>query len=317
MNSAAKKVIFCSALAFSCSACSTASFSPPATNLLNEMQVRGGNGTFLKPCRPQEKRVAVSGKEKKQPVAIKRTADGAIVLANNFIFEFRCASHSAGNSRQVFEVPGLLTGIGSATAIALGASSDVAIAGGAATALFDGAKDYYAPVGKAVIYDSALDAQLCIKSAALDIKPFSTSSDKALKLTEKLQKDATQSNVIYFSAERQFFELVSTALLSVERIAASRLRTIAKFEPEGILAQAEKLAKEVEEKENKAKTAATDPKNSEMRGAAEAIVDENKTTAAISNTKRRDEIVDTVTQALTQNELMHAKLQQCVLRAKI
>lgn len=296
------------AAALATSGCATASFSPPSTNLLNEMQVRGSNSSVLKSCRPYERTVGGDGEDKNDPIEIKRTADGAITLANNFIYEYRCASHSAGNSRQVFEVPGLLTGIGTATALALGAGSDVAIVGGATTALLDGAKDYYAPLAKAEIYDKALDAHICIKSTALGVKAFSTGSDKALGLSESL-KDGT--DVGYFSAERQFFELVSSALLNVERIAASRLRNSAKYDPAGLIAQIEKIAKEVEEKKEAAKKGALPPDPTDMtqvQKTAQAVVEDNPGTKTLLGNAKSD-VVQTVAQAITKNDLLQSELQ--------
>jgi len=298
------------------SGCATASFSPPSTNLVNVMEARGSSRSLTKSCQPYEQTTIIKQtgkKDKKVPIKIGRSAEDAILLADNFIYEYRCASHSAGNSRQVFEVPGLLTGIGTATALALGAGSDVAIAGGSATALFDGGKDYYAPLGKAAIYDSALDAQLCIKSAALGIKPFSTSADDKLGVSEAERESAEGS---YFSAERQFFGLVSTALLNVERIAASRLRSSAKYDPAGIVAQIEKLAEEAKEKKDKLKKLSDDPESTEEHKSALAMVETNDTTKNKSTTEKKA-IATTVAEGLTQNDLLHTKLQQCVLRAQI
>lgn len=256
---------------------------------------------------------------KGEPIPIKKSADDALKLTDNFIYYYRCASHSAGNGRQIFEVPSFLALVGTTTAAAFGAGKDVVIAGGAANATLDGGKDYYSPLQKAAIYDSALDAYLCIKSVASGTKPFAVGADDALSgTTDK----ALSEKAGYFSAERQFFEMVSAALFSVERVAGDRIRNSANYDPAGVVAQIKNLSKEVEEKKDERDTGADqsglNPGN-DATGTSEA-----KTNAATQivekqadSTQNKAAKVGAVKTALSELDIMQSELQLCVVRAKL
>lgn len=331
------------------SGCATASFSPPSTNIVNEMEVRGSNFSFAKRCKPQERtRDGSTDISRSNLFPLGKDADGAIALANNFIYEYRCAAHSAGNSRQAFEVPGLLAGIGSAAALAFGAGSDVAIAGGVATASADGAKDYYAPLKKAEIYTSSLDAFLCIKSTSVGVEPFIISGETVARKAAgnpPTNKGAatpegarsTSREKSYFSPERRYFELVSSALFTVERISATRLRNSANYDVAGVIAQIEQIKEKIEKAES------SETENANNRN-AEAIIENNgdaggsdggnttvdkKDQAAkdkneVDDTKNGSTIAQNTTanarvlgSSLTKLEILKPKLEKCILRAKL
>jgi len=224
--------------ACSLSACATTSFAPPSVNVN-----RGDTGReALVSCAP-----GGGGKPIDQDVA------GALQLIDNFVDAYRCAAHAAANGRQAFEVPSFLTLVGSTAAVAFGAGSDVAIAGGIGNSVFSGAKSYYDPQAKADIFDRSLDALLCIQTEAVGIKAFDIPKAAEAErggasnlLTGALGEEG---GVVAISSEQQYFRMVSAALMSVERVTALRLSRVGHFDPGGVQAEIEKWGKERAEKE--------------------------------------------------------------------
>lgn len=282
--------------AFGMSGCSTLSFAPPPVNIANEMEVEGSNLSHSRRCMPEQK---LSGSD---PIPIGKDAEGAMTLTNNFIYYYRCASHSAGNGRQAFEIPAFLTLVGTATAAAFGAGSDVVIAGGAANATLDGAKDYYAPMTKASIYDSALDAFLCIKSTAAGVQPFVIGGQNAVKTRDALAAANVEG---YFEPERQYFELVSSSLFTVERIAADRIRSTGRYDPAGVVAQIQTLSQDVRD-------AQSDENSTSNAQAAGQIVQTQGATGGDTAQQK-----GAVTAAISGLDILQPKLELCVLRAKL
>jgi hypothetical protein len=183
------KIALC-ALPLLLSACSTFSFAPPPVNLVNAMESQGSNRDFSQYCTPEEIEVNAQGQWESggsNRILIQRDAQGALRLIENFLLYYRCSSHRAANGRQFFEVPAFAAVAGTATAAAFGAGADVITAGGASNAILNGAKGYYAPKEKAAIYDSALDAIICIKTEAVGIEAINlqqTSASEAVKADE-------------------------------------------------------------------------------------------------------------------------------------
>lgn len=289
------------------------------------MEVQGSNSSWSKRCRPEEKEIPKTATNPDGVSKILPNATGAISLADNFIYEFRCASHSAGNSRQAFEVPGMLAGIGAATALALGAGSNVAIGGAAATSLADGSKDYYAPITKAEIYGSALDAFLCIKSTAVGVSPFMISGEKAIgaKATTLKGAAAKPAGASYFSPERRYFELVSTALFTTERIAASRLRNSARYDAAGVVSQLKDKLNEIEEAESDDNTEENERTAAELTSGSIVVETEGvdpdtgsqNTTTKVRTDPAGDAAV--VADSLNQLDVLKPQLDICILRAKL
>jgi hypothetical protein len=247
-------------LAFASSAiivagCSTTSFSPPSVDFVNVVEVRGSNRFFFKTCNPNERGTSTKITEKDRerlvftPERITEDVIGAGHLIDNFAFVYRCTSHQAADGRQAFEIPSFLLAAGGATAIALGAGSSTAIATSAGSVLFNGAKSYYAPRQKAAIVDSALDAVLCIKSEAAGISPYSLQVTSALQQSVASVAAATgrrpDGPSVTITAEKQFYDLILGALLSTERVLATRLSNVGSFDPAGTIAEIEKLSSEI------------------------------------------------------------------------
>lgn len=272
--------------------CATASFAPPSTNLANVMETRGSNRSLSQSCKPFEK---LSGGK---TVPIDQDVDGARDLINNFILMYRCRAHSAANGRQVFEIPSFLTAVGTITATAFGAGPDVSVAGGSAVAILNGAKGYYSPKQKADIFDSSLDALICIKMEAVGIDGFEIKKVQAATVDQAIKKaNGDKATGVEIGPETQYFDLISASLLSVERILAQRLSSTGIFDPAGVVAEIKQLAEEVEEAESG--LAVTDAKNK---------TDPLKLSAPEKATAIR---------TLVDINSLRPKLQSCVVRAKL
>jgi hypothetical protein len=289
----AKNLTISFSLILALSACATTSFSPPSVNLVNAMETRGSNRSIGQSCKPFEKR------ESNQPVKIEQTVSGARQLIENFILDYRCRAHSAANGRQIFEIPSFLTAVGTVAATAFGAGPNVAIAGGTGASVFRGAKSYYSPKEKADIFDSSLDALLCVKLESVGIDAFDIAKvDIAAARAADFQNDADGGNEVSVSAQQRYFDLISASLMSVERVLAQRLSAVGVFDPAGVVAEIEKLASEIRSKEGAASQAAANNKATAM-GIADA--------AGIAS----------ASQAIIKLDALRPKLETCVVRAKL
>ncbi len=287
-----KNVLMLAGLTSMLAGCATTSFAPPSANLTNVMETRGSNRSIGQSCKSFEK---LSGNE---PVPIDETVDGARSLINNFILLYRCRAHSAANGRQIFELPSFLTAVGTITATALGAGSNVSIAGGSAASILNGGKNYYDPKGKADIFDGSLDALICIKMEAVGIDGFSIKKvqDETKKQIATL---APAGNIlgIEVGPETQYFDLVSSSLLSVERILAQRLSAVGVFDPAGVVAEIKQLSDEIEEANSS--VAVGEAQNKAQPFGLSAA---EKATAA---------------RTFLEINALRPKLQSCVVRAKL
>jgi len=287
-----KNVLMLASAATLLGGCATTSFAPPSVNLTNVMETRGSNRSIGQSCKSFEKLAD------NKPVPIKESVDGARSLINNFILLYRCRAHSAANGRQIFEIPSFLTAVGTITATAFGAGSNVAIAGGSAASILNGSRNYYDPKGKADIFDSSLDALICIKMEAVGIDGFSI---------KKVQGEA-EKNILKFETgenrfgvdvgpETQYFDLVSSSLLSVERILAQRLSAVGVFDPAGVVAEIKQLSDDIEQASSPAAVADAQNKAQPL-----ALSTAEKATAA---------------RTLLEINALKPKLQSCVVRAKL
>ena len=287
-----KNVLMLASAATLLGGCATTSFAPPSVNLTNVMETRGSNRSIGQSCKSFEKLAD------NKPVPIKESVDGARSLINNFILLYRCRAHSAANGRQIFEIPSFLTAVGTITATAFGAGSNVAIAGGSASSILNGSRNYYDPKGKADIFDSSLDALICIKMEAVGIDGFSI---------KKVQGEA-EKNILKFETgenrfgvdvgpETQYFDLVSSSLLSVERILAQRLSAVGVFDPAGVVAEIKQLSDDIEQASSPAAVADAQNKAQPL-----ALSTAEKATAA---------------RTLLEINALKPKLQSCVVRAKL
>jgi hypothetical protein len=215
------------------------------------------------------------------------TVEGAQQLIHVFISTYRCAAHEAADGRQFFEVPSFLSLIGATAAIAFGAGEDVAVAGGIANSVFNAGKAYYVPQQKAEILDHALDALLCIQSESVGMAAF----DATVPPPSGKSRFDSGSGSVSVKVERQYFNMVSSALFSVERVMAQRLNRAGAFDPAGVAAQIKTL---------------------DQQAAAAETQQNAKASARFRNTGIME-----AQDAILELKAIQPKLQGCVVRAKI
>lgn len=311
--------------------------------------------------------------------------DGSINLINNYIRAYRCAAHEAADGRQIFEVPSMLALLVAGVGPSLGLSPDAALAATAGSAFYARGNSYYAPKEKAAVLDSALDAVLCAKAAAVGFDFFDTSvsapsqslarqeaqefvakglqskfeqqakAEADLRVAaEKVRSSGASLNSIgaegfkalqqlqqqdqpdtslprldsavasmakaraqtgdalrkveielaqlrsHFEAPRVHYEMVSTALLSIERVLATRFSNIGSFDSAGIAAEFAQLGKKEEE-----------------TGERKKDVDAGKAKDSSGQPLTRDNPEFQGEKDKTELQLLQTKLQICVVRAKV
>jgi hypothetical protein len=265
------------------SACTTTSFAPPDVNIRQEMT----NNSLTPNCRPTNS------------VGDDLTADvdGALNLINNFIGAYRCTMREAADGRQIFELPSFLSLVGSTVAVALGAGTDVAIVGGIGNSVFTAGNRYYSPEEQTEILSDAVDALLCIQTEAVDIRAF----DSTVPLAEQQLFSMTRSGgTVRVPIERQYYNMVASALLSVERVAAQRLSRRGSFDAAGVAAEIRRSAQEQRD------AAAARDKPPPQQPAIAMMYGERAAAAA-----------RVVEMAELDLAVIRPKLQECVVRAKV
>lgn len=342
------------------SACSTFSFAPPRVEV---------DRAISKPDPSRCGQLADRNGETLQP-----NVAGATALVDNFVRAYRCASHEAVDGRQVFEVPSMLALVAAAVGPTFGLTNNGRIAAAASAAVLGRGNGYFAPKQKAHMIDAALDAVLCVKTQAVGVKFFDTTTKpadvtpriaaarrqilatnsqfEALKLrrADVLQRAAgddshrfageqdmidrqmdgartlldaqlanlvdllaAQSNQIdtdfiitramagssvKINVSQQYFETVSAALFSVERVLAMRLSSAGTglFDAASLSAELEKLINQKKDQEGKLPPKPTPDAQGNVR--------------LLSN----DDQAETVD---IEMKLLQTNLQTCVLRAKL
>jgi hypothetical protein len=273
------------------SGCSTFSFGPPDVSVTHNDV---GRDHYVS-CMPHPGGGAIG-----------RNVDGALLLIDNFVDAYRCAAHSAADGRQAFEIPSFISLVGSAAAVALGAGRNVAIVGGIGNSVFSGGKAYYDPQAKVGILDHSLDALLCIQTEAVDIKAFDVpqvAQAEKTRFAAAMGEAGGDASEVVVTSDQQYFNMVAAALFSVERITALQLSRAGKFDPAGVVAEIEKLAKDEQAKKDAQKN--PPPVNSSKPGGVPAFA------AAGVSTQLA------VQQVHLELDLLQTKLQQCVVRAKM
>jgi hypothetical protein len=314
------------------SGCATTSFAPPVVNLEQELKVTRTQTFFNATCSPKPDLAA----------GVYRTTNGALLLISNYILTYRCQADRAAEGRQFFEVPGFLIAAGAATAAAFGAPADVAIGAGAAGSALSHAKSYYAPKDKAVVLNDGLDAFLCIQNEAVGIDPYT------LKTLSEAQKASGAGSAVpgapivaaavgegvtdpqpgtgddagpevYISSERQYFEMVRSALFATERVVAQRLSASGTpFDTAGVIAEITALNKKVEDeaKESEAK----DPVATGEAAKTAAVTPGPGIRAAtftLSANKLKSLPDAQVGRTVIKLRTLQPKLDRCIVRAKV
>lgn len=337
-----RHILFTSVVLVGLSGCAVTSFAPPVVNLQQGLQFSGTQSTFNAVCSP-----------KALGAVITTDMEGALTLINNYILTYRCQRDRAAEGRQFFDVPGFLTSAGAATAAALGAGPHVAIGAGATSLVLGQGKSYYAPKDKATVLSDGLKGMLCIHNEAVGI------DGPTLEAISQVQQSSgpppttnTTSGVgggdpnvgnggagVYVTSERQYFNMIATALWSVEQVMSDRLSNSGKqFDTSGVLAELEKLKKEAAAKESGsgakpeevAKPVTDAPKPPPAPAVATSVLPdgtvvtpaetkESKRANAFNAAQEKIESFDPaeIGRTLLQLRALKPKLDQCVVQSKV
>jgi hypothetical protein len=300
------KVAFAIPAALLLSGCATVSFAPPSVNLAE--RVSSPNSTSCSSVPSTTERVDDHD-----------DSESALFLIDNYLQAYGCALATASNGRQAFQIPSHLAALLGVAGAAFGGSSDLALGSGIAASTFNSANSYWAPQEKAAVIDSAYDALLCIRTEAVGIDYIDTTKSP----DGGPPKIAVAGDSVKLDPQWRYYGLISAALRQVDRITASRLRSIGKFDPAGLVAEIEALNMKIVEAEQAKKKAATpaptptpSPSPSPSAspdGPAEMAEDDGGGTNAASSTKASAD------DGLYSLELaaLQPKIQRCVVRAKM
>jgi hypothetical protein len=335
-----RRLLFAPSILLATTGCATTSFAPPIVNLENELHFNRTQSFWNARCSAKP--------DPNDKTTLKRNTNGALLLISNYLLTYRCQRDRASEGRQFFEVPGFLAAAGGATAAALGAGPHVAIGTGATSAILGQGKSYYAPKDKAVVLNDGLDALLCIQNEAVGIDPYTLKTLSAAQDAGGAGKPdqppppvaGTETGVgnaeaprpepqISVSSERQYFEMIRTALFSVESVVANRLSAAGTpFDASGVIAEIEALSKKAKDEQAEvkadkpaeagkdAKKAVTRPDTSDMASQPKAA--QERTEKFVAAKGKLDDISDEqVGRTVIKLYTLQTKLNQCIVRAKI
>jgi hypothetical protein len=148
--------------------------------------------------------------------------------------------------------------------------------------------------------------QLLARIAALRIEAAKLRSSIIPDDSAYIIEKTVNGRVVEFNIGRQYFEMVSAALFSIERVLASRISSVGSFDSEGISAQFKQLVETEAEAEQ------------QLAGAENSDVpDPNAPKAVGQMTRFASEGERNAVIAELSLEVMQPRLQQCVVRAKI
>jgi hypothetical protein len=317
------------------SGCTTTSFAPPEIEMGYVMDsVQPGTCTV---------QAAEGASEITPDVA------GANLLIDNFLAGYKCASREASNGRQSFEVPSFLALIAAGIGGPLyGFSRNEQLAAGAYSAVMGRANSYYAPKEKADLLRAAISGVTCIGNAAVgydyfdadaedeggarnavagttqDEKLVSLVKDQLADITARLQvaglaaaerrelverrkelddlllgltkrmDRARQAAAVEIDADYAYFRLVRHALIDVDTVLEKRMSDSGTFDPASLSGELENLTRQEIAAETDER-ALDDPAKMTLYGAD-----------GVENRKINLEL-----------EQLHARLQKCVVRAKM
>jgi hypothetical protein len=330
-----RRIQLLASVSFILSGCATLSFAPPIVDMRDKLEAHRNQTTFNAVCTPQY----VMGGDG-QHLMIDQNVDGALALIDNYILTYRCQRDRASEGRQYFDLPSFLSLGGGAAAAAFGAPAAIAIGTGAASAAFGSGKRYYSPVEKSKVLSDGITAMLCIHNEAVGIdgptlEAISQVQDTSGALPDPPKgkgagsgahdEDTPLGAAVSVTAERQYFNMVSTALWSVEQLMADRLRDYGKeFDMSGVQAELDKLNQEVKDKEDKApdpaalgQTITGAPGPASAPGEAKAESDSRSATFATAQKKATLIGDKRVGQTLIQLGVLKPKLDKCIVMAKV
>lgn len=212
-------------------ACSTVSFAPPEVDTYYSGRVESRATCDFQRNRNGQKMVEITP-----------DVSGALRLADNYEAVYRCATHTASDGRQIFEVPALLALVTAGLGSSFGLTDDGRLAAAGGALLYNRANSYYAPQQKAGMLDSALDAVTCVKNAAVgvdffetrDPAPVSTTIDEVDDSIEQVEtviaaKSAQYSGLLEFqkSSGEDMADLIAAQADQIDEFTAMRDALIA------------------------------------------------------------------------------------------
>lgn len=295
-------------------ACSTLSFAPPNVESFYRTTATGADCAprLIKTGGGKPAKKASQVKDGAGYIAIPQdTVDGARQLTDNFIFAYRCAAKGAANGRQSFEFPAMIAAIGAPAAAALRGNPDATIAAGITSAALTAGNGYYGPQQKANILLSGVDAMTCIKTVAVDLDPITIKI--AEKLTGSENTEAQTKDLLAASAlgqptieipySTQYYDLIYSALLNVDRIVAHRLNNEIVYDAAGVIAQVKDLQQKEQSEAEQGETI------------AEELEEDSSSSMKLYDSKN---ITKTqLKRSIVKINTLPVKLQECGLRAKM
>jgi hypothetical protein len=273
---------------------------------------------------------------------------GAHLLIDNFLAGYKCASREASNGRQSFEVPSFLALVAAGVGGPLyGLSRNEQLAAGAYSAVMGRANSYYAPKEKADLLRAAINGVTCIGNAAVGYDHFDADAKQpggtvniasqttqeemlielidgqltevaaALKVADLAQQERTrlttrqkeladlkfaltqqisrrlQASSIQIDAAFGYVKLVRNALVDVDTVLEKRLSDSGTFDPASLSGELENLTRQEVAAETQ-QANLDDPSRTNLHG------------ASLEEKKIEVQLVQ-----------LHARLQKCVVRAKM
>ena len=191
-----------------------------------------------------------------------QTLDNGLAVLNLYIDTYRQKANRLSNGRQLFDVPAIVSGVGGATAMALGANADVAIGTGAFSALSAAGKGYYTPNERAAAYYDAVSALVCVQQEAigLNIAPPKPERDATSSVVDKIRTMKNSGGTLTVSEDTRAYLLLRNGALKVENRLQQRLSS------KGKLPDAEALAALVGQYQKKKEETANNLRAEENKG---------------------------------------------------
>ena len=222
------------------------------------------------------------------PVTIPQNVDGAFSLIDNFYIAYRCAADDAADGRQIFQIPAFLLTAAAATGVAFGLNENQILGLGVGATTFKAGGAYLAPQKKAALINRAIDAVTCIRSESAGATFFDIGAAPAG--VSRLNIQSAAGGTVSISPVRKYFEIVASALMSVQSILAGRLSDVGSQDFTSVVEEIKGLIPKTQSTPAQAAT----------------------TKAALAGAASK--LPEAITIDL---DAMQARLQICVLRAKL
>lgn len=241
---------------------------------------------------------------------VERDVPGAFKVVDMFVDAYRCRANSTADGKQIFDVPAFVATTGGAAAAALGTGVTVGILAQTGNAVFNAGKAYYDPDKQGNIINAAVGALICVRTEAAGADHFNLKKASDEEEDNETGRVRTRdgggnkpSGSIYLPVDEQFFQMVTSATLSVDHVARERLKSVGTLDAAGVAKSIIDNAVKAREAAEKKKKAEEEGPKPGQRGFGTLNVDEQE--------ERRKELVK------VDLELLEAELQSCIDLAKL